>query len=242
MGRKSRLKKDMKALQAEILRLGLNKSGVQISESNFSVYRFFKEESHADALCRGDVWISTLNECRKYEDPLQGDPEEAVHTYTSGFISGNGSDKDVVTTASRLGIFIGEGATNITIGGGIHVSTIHDAFVLCTTREFSPKKLSNTFGNYCVEILSPREFFCEVTASLREIVQLKQSRMGAVIYRNREYSRLEAPPGPLGFVKPHDKYAPQKEIRFLWEYEGEEEIAPLLIKCPNVARYCKRIV
>lgn len=82
MGRKSREKKERHIKDRAI---------------PLKVYRFFKEKSHAEALCNGDVWLSTIETCRRYEDPLQGDPDEAIQTYNSGFISGGSDDSRFVS-------------------------------------------------------------------------------------------------------------------------------------------------
>ena len=52
MGRKSREKKERHIKDRAI---------------PLKVYRFFKEKSHAEALCNGDVWLSTIETCRRYE-------------------------------------------------------------------------------------------------------------------------------------------------------------------------------
>ena len=82
---------------------------------NNCIYRFFKEEWQADELVKGNVWISTIETCREYEDPMQGDPDEATMVYNSGTIAGDGDDPNVQLIARRTGISIGNNCKNITI-------------------------------------------------------------------------------------------------------------------------------
>ena len=223
MGRKSRIKKERK--------LQVNNAPVKLSNHANkvpgSVYRFFKEEWQAEALCRGEVWVSTLEECRGYEDPLQGDPDEAKHTYRSGTISGGSSDPGFVEVASRCAIYVGGNVKNFTISDFTIIHSIRDAYVLCTTKEFSPDVLSDTFGNYCVEIINPNSFYEKVTAEISKKTHLISSSLGEVKYRRREFSGLDVPPGKLGFVKTEPK--------------PTEKIEPFLVTCPPVAKLCKRI-
>lgn len=240
MGRKSRLKKERKEAH---VREKKSKSAKIIHPEDFDkpVYRFFKEKSHAEALCNGKVWLSTLQTCRSYEDPLQGDPGEAKHTYSVANISGGGSDASFVQMCSRLGIHVGAGSSNIRINRAISVMTIEDAFLLCTTKKYNPSKLNDTFGHFCVQISKPKEFFDRVSEELYKIFPLKNGAMGPVIYDKRDLTGLEKTPGPIGFVKPKDIYAEQKEFRFLWEIKEQQIIKPFELNCPSVASLCKMI-
>ncbi|TSJ83887.1 hypothetical protein [Chitinimonas sp. BJB300] len=205
------------------------------------VYRFIKEESHANALVNGNVWINTLEKCRAYEDPLQGDEEEAVHRYNSGYIMGGSDDPSLMVVAARCSINIGPGCPNITLNNNTSVHRIPDAFVLCATEFFNPKELNQTFGMYCVEISNPNKFFQLLTMKLRELHQIRQAAWGKVIYRKRNYSGLEDPPGPLGFVKPADPYSVQREVRFLWTINSARDLLPFLLEVPEVTSLCRRI-
>lgn len=59
-----------------------------------TLYRFVLEESHLQDLLAGRVWISTLSACRSYEALGQGDAGEAVHTYNTGQLSGDGDNPE----------------------------------------------------------------------------------------------------------------------------------------------------
>ena len=241
MGRKSRLKQERRELKQHGLSEGSSKTLLLFGEHSQSVYRFFQEEWQADALACGDVWLSTLETCRAYEDPAQGDPEEAHETYNSGHAVGGSDDPDFVEIARRSGIHIGPGCSNITLSNNTRKTVLPNAYVLCTTTEFSPEKLSDTFGRYCVEITSPKDFFVRVSASLEKSTQIKEAVAGKVIYKDRHYTGMESPPGPIGFVKPPEFYATQKEFRLLWVPENSTGLTPFLLKCPEASYLCKRI-
>ena len=225
MGRKSREKKERH---------------IKDRASPLKVYRFFKEKSHAEALCNGDVWLSTIETCRRYEDPLQGDPDEAIQTYNSGFISGGSDDSRFVSAVAHAGIHVGPGCSGITIQNCRSFNKMPDAFVLCTTLEFQPENLNDTFGNYCVEISNVEEFFGLITKKLKGLLPIKLGAMGVVRYGSNSFYGYQPPPGQIGFVKNRDKYSSQKEFRFLWVPETFD-IQPGLVNCPELS-YCCRMI
>jgi hypothetical protein len=113
--------------------------------------------------------------------------------------------------------------------------------VLCTTEAFDPDELSETFGRYCVAISDPERLFRLLTDRLREDHNVAQAAYGRVVYRDRYYTGLEEPPGPIGFVKPPDKCQDQREVRFLWTLSGEEELQPFLLQVPEITTLCRRV-
>lgn len=225
MGKKSREKKERR---------------IKNDGNSIKVYRFFKEKCHAEALCNGDVWLSTIETCRRYEDPLQGDPDEAIQNYSSGIISGGSSDPHFVSAAANAGIHIGPNCSGITIQNCSSFNKMPNAFVLCTTMEFQPENLNDIFGHYCVEISNTKEFFDFITAKLNQLLPIRWGAMGAVKYGKNSFYGYQPPPGQIGFVKDRDKYSPQKEFRFLWVPE-EFDIQPRLVKCPELS-YCCRMI
>ena len=206
------------------------------------VYRYFDNEDHAAAFVNGEIFISTLKRCREYEDPLQGDREEGYERYNTGRrITGNGSDPAFVAMAARAGIRVGPDAIGVTIENNERTTYLHDAYVLCTTLGFSADDLTETFGKYCVKIKSVDKFHSAVTESLALKTEIFQSARGAIIYKERFYKEFEDSPGLIGFVKPPDKYAPQKEYRFLWCVPDGVQISGVVVKCPDVVNLLTRI-
>lgn len=233
MGRKSRLKREIKLLD-------LFDKLYALEEYDQPIYRFFSQECHADALCKGNIWISTLETCRKYENILQGDPEEATHTYNLPYASGFADDPNMKELSSRCGINV-SGPGRLVIVNGRNTSILKNAFVLCTTSEFQPNELSEVFGSYCVEISNPIDFFVNVSITLNNIFPIKQATTGLVRYSNRYYQNFDPEPGKIGFIKPSNPYSSQKEYRQLWVPRNNENLEPFLLSCPNVAEFCKRV-
>ena len=241
MGKKSRIKKERRGLkEAGLTKDFLNKL-ISIDGYNEPVYRFFPEKWQAEALCQGNIWISTLETCREYEDPLQGDSGEATQTYNSGYISGGSSDRGFVEMAARSGVHIGEGCSNISISECTNIQRLPDAYVLCTTKEFSPEKLSDTFGQYCVKISNPALFFKRASIALNKHKKIREGGIGLVQYKGREYTGLQNPPGPIGFIKPSDQYSSQNEFRLLWIPEIHNDIEPFLLECREVSELCSHV-
>lgn len=204
------------------------------------IYRFFRLGEHANALCKGHVWLSTLEECRRYEDAEQGDAEEAHHTYHSGFLRGDGTDDEFVQLAQRAGVQIGPGSADNIVWGNTRTEMLSDAFVLCTTTEFTPEKMAASFGTACVRIDKPRRFLDRVTLALRRQHRIREAMLGQVAYKDRSFRSTEPPPGLLGFVKPAYPYGSQNEVRFLWT-SHTRSIRPFLLDVPSVASLCRRV-
>lgn len=206
------------------------------------VYRFFKEEKYANALAAGEVYLSTLDTCRKYEDSLQGDPGEAEHTYHCAKIEGVTANPSIIKIAQRLGIDFQHknNEKRVVLENCTSIFRIPDAFVLCTTTVFAPEMLGETFGKYCVEISNPFLFSDVVMVELRKKIELKSSAIGHITYRERSYRELEESPGEFGFVKPL-QYKDQLEYRLLYIPKSLDPIKGILLSIPALGSLCKRI-
>jgi hypothetical protein len=205
------------------------------------VYRFFKDESHADALARGEIWISTLGECRKYENEMQGDPGEGHMAYQfNGSISGNTSDPEFTKIVRQVGLQTLPGM-NIQMRNVIGLQALPDALVLCTSMRFAPEILSKDFGEYCVRINEPFAFFKLVSEELAARYDLLTFGLDSVIYSERKFANFESPPGRVGFVKP-ERFREQQEARMLWTIDTSAPLTPGLIRIPATSTYCERII
>jgi hypothetical protein len=204
------------------------------------VFRYFKEERHAEALMQGDVWLSTLNQCREYETVGQGDPEEATEFYRLRYaFQGTTEDPDFARMAKRAGVEFGA-SQNVEIVMSESTKRISDAFVLCTT-EKQAAATSAVFGLYCVEINQPAKFGELVHRRLLQKHPAIRGMLNRVNYAPLEYRDLEEPPGSLGFVKRPDAFADQCEVRFLWIPVQQTNLKPFGITVPGVARLCRRV-
>jgi hypothetical protein len=204
------------------------------------VYRFLEESEHADQLCAGHVWLSTLSRCRSYESAARGDPEEGTQTYSTGAEPITTEHPHFREMAARVGIDTdGSGTGSMTNCRAI--VSLPDAFVLCTTLKYSSEILSKDFGDHCVEISHPRSFFALVTQSLARATAIREAKMGPVKYASRCFSGMEDPPGQLGFVKAPDAYELQQEYRFLWVPPSARPLVPSSVYVRGISNLCRRV-
>ncbi len=190
-------------------------------------------------MLKGAIRLTTLAACRAYEDAERGDPEEGKQTYLSGTISGGSEDPKFVEQARRSGIAIGPGCTGGHIENCTNVSTVPDAYILCTSTVRDDAHFSKAFGGYCVQIVAPWVVLQHISSMLFLLGKAKEGACRPVVYRDRTYTGLEEMHHPV-FVKPAVPYAPQREFRFAWIPQGKIE-GPLDIVVPNIAHYCRRV-
>ena len=227
-------------LAIDLLQLRTVKTYI-LKKPDGSVYRFLRSEEHAQQFANGRIYISTLKACRAYEEEGRGDAEEGYERRLIDHARGGSNNSEFVELAQKVGIHIGEGCSNISLSNVEGVNFIHDAYVLCTTDQFDPKKLGPRYGKYCVEITDPLAFFNVVTRALLSHAVLKEGFMGPIIYKDRLIKNMEESPGLIGFVKPPDIYADDREYRFLWTVT-QAEIKGILIDIPDASSYLKRII
>ena len=150
------------------------------------VYRYFHEETHADAFMKGQVRVSTLNICRRYENPMQGDKDEACLLYYSQSTMGRGNDPKMQEVAKRLNMDIKLGANSwVAMIGTSSRSEQEDAFIYCTSTQFDPSKFKSDFGEYCVQIIDTGYFLKKISEAIHCINPLINSCAGKVNYKDR---------------------------------------------------------
>jgi len=216
---------------------------VENIERGKPIYRFFKKECDANALANGEVYVSTLKRCREYEDKLQGDSGEAIHTCVVPYASSESTDHR--ETLKQFGFHLQPG-TNISFRNVTMNTSIVDAFVLCTTKYFDASKLGDEIGNYCVEISDPHRFFHAVGDAVSHKMLKKgegiEFAFGPVTYKPRTFQIGEQPPGTLGFVKPPDPYEGQGEVRLVICVHPSRDLVPIVVRVPRaIRRLCRRI-
>jgi hypothetical protein len=207
-----------------------------------SVYRIIHGAGYADSLAAGEVYLSTLSECRKHEDPERGDTREAKRTYHTGPDRVFGKDAQGSHVFKQLGPRVFSGPVDgVSLADCSATVQILDAFVLCTSAFYLPDDLAS-LGKQCVRIDRPRQFFEIVTREVAKKYPIGPPDIRRVIYAPRDYSGMESPSGDLGFVKPPDPYAKQREVRMLWVLSGKPRtLKPEIFHCPEVAHLCTRI-
>jgi hypothetical protein len=202
------------------------------------VYRFFKQEWEADALCRGQVFVSTVERCRRYEALGQGDPDETKKIYNSGAIQGSSGEPRFEEVVSRLNARF-ERCTDIVLDDCEFVSSYPDAWVLCFTL-LSQSPDVQTFGNFGVRIRKPADFFRRVTAALRgRGLPVMAAAFGAINYKDRAYMGLAPDPGPRAFIKPVS-FKSQCEARMIW-HPHRFPITHEIVNCPAIRPLVSRV-
>lgn len=215
----------------------------RLTDAPGKVFRFFEKPEHAEDFAKGKIWISTLERCRQYEDPKQGDKDEATFThYVDEVVITDGRETKNQMLAARMGIKIPSSPINLTVKNSIFYFRLPDGLVLCTTLRYAPDTLSDNFGKHCVEISRPEEFFRTLTESLLSTYpMIEDAACGPISYTDRVSPVHNALPNQIGFIKPSDPYADQEEYRMLWLVKHDVSLTPGVIYNPALANYCKRI-
>ena len=230
----------------------------QVEDANqlrgLPLYRFFKNEREAECLLDGKVWISTLQKCREFECPQQGDKAEATSLY---HIVDFSIDHRVITEKDH---WI---ASHSTIGGidlpppgefydgclslrnvGIH-RKIQNGFLLCTTNDPDKLQEQSNEWKYGVEITLRQSKIFEILtrAIIKKGIPIRQNRHGWADYDTSRiyHDPLEAPRN-LAFIKP-DLHRHQSEYRFFWEapYGYVYPNDGVLVECPEIKPYLKKL-
>ncbi|EPX2739172.1 MULTISPECIES: hypothetical protein [Klebsiella] len=204
------------------------------------LYRFFDEATHAESFIKGFVKVSTLETCRNYEDPEQGDNGEGIHIYHIEHYNPEIDIEHKMAFNARSPVIIGRNSKNCTVSNISRLIKIPDAYVLCTTHEFNPELFKEGFGKYCVRINDPLNFMKRVAQAMNDTYGIRACTHGYVDYSSRIIN-LHENDKPLGFVKPEDPYAPQKEFRFIWD-PITLPIFPSILKCIDLSDLCERIL
>ncbi len=203
------------------------------------IYRFFNEPDHAIDLAAGKVWISTLGFCRNCERTGQGDIGEATHNFVIGRAwHGNSSDPQFAKAFDRLGIYADEFSSG-TLENTRKIEMIPDAYVICTSEICDRSVLGSTFGIHGVEISKPIEFLRLIDAALKKVARVESGTIGRIRYKSRTVPGASDPPGLLGYVKPPEGYAHQREVRLLWKALSLPPIKSFLLDVPECAGLCR---
>ncbi len=205
------------------------------------VFRFFKEEWQADSLLRGEIWISTLDKCREYEDSEQGDPNEGIQTHLTSLTGGGGQAGEfkIQELIRRQGIIVDDPESTIFLSGNQHTQRFENSFVLCTSTVDTPE-VRNVFGNFGVQIIDTHLFNSILSFALFDALGIYQGIAASVLYAHQSYMDLEPIPQTEIFLIKAPRYDYQKEFRFVWR-ANKPKIEPFLFKCPAVARLCRRV-
>jgi hypothetical protein len=197
---------------------GPERFGTGIFREGLTVYRFFKDPRHADALVAGRVWLSTLASCRHYEGDVQPTPLMPRADMVVG------GDPD-------FGFVARDGAP---VDRTIEIKPAADAFVLCVT-ELLQGDADAGRGDHAVEIRLPHLFRLAVQWRLKA---RRQDFLGS------DVGRVQYEPGAAltpGLVKAPDAYRTQQEIRFVYRVRNTARLEPILLRVPEMVGLCRRV-
>ena len=200
------------------------------------VYRFFEEEEHADALVRGEVWLSTLIFVRKHHHAA--DPGEGIAGWTPDFPRDDKIRQDhVIDQMNATGHITMIGCSNVNFESNRIFNIEEDGYLICTTLN----RAIRGFGNYGVCINDPADFFKAVDAQLRrKILLTEMCGFGPMRYVPREIQGINAHSHHSAFIG-HEHNVQEQEARMLWVPQDIRDLTPMLLHVPEAARFCTRL-
>jgi len=209
------------------------------------VYKYLPQEYLEGFFQRGSLKIGTLHEYRQIEryGTAIGDDGEGTSRTRFNIDGGGLVDLDGdAPEAKFLRTFIDvPPRSNVKLQLHpdtqlVYVDDSPDAYIFCTTSEFSPEVMKE-FGGACFEIIHPEKFFDAVSRVIRHHGKLRFNQ--PIRYRDRE----------TFWLKPHNvnpalikdlRYAYQKEVRALWKPKIKS-IQPLFVDVPDAVKYCRTV-
>lgn len=200
------------------------------------VYRLLSDIKYIeDFFENGNIYLSSFNNFKNYEDEMQGDKTEG-NNLVGGF---NGKD------ASHY----------ISYEGGVK------AYVLCATNYLNENVKKDFKGVGAIKINDPVNFGKEIARKLPYVttgiegdciygdskIQTLEEEQNKIFqnidFQNPTMIREEITQLTLGvemFMK-HKKYEHQDEHRLLWFSEVEIQNG-ILVHCPEATKYCDKII
>ncbi|MBG6062890.1 hypothetical protein IWX83_002693 [Flavobacterium sp. CG_9.1] len=200
------------------------------------VYRLLSDIKYIeDFFENGNIYLSSFNNFKKYEDEMQGDKTEG-HNLVGGFNGNNASHY-------------------ISYEGGFK------AYVLCATNSLNENVKKDFKGVGAIKINDPVNFGKEIARKMpyvttgiegdciygdskTQTLKEEQNKIFQNIdFQNPTMIREEITQLTLGvemFMK-HKKYEHQDEHRLLWFSEVEIQNG-ILVHCPEATKYCDKII
>ena len=225
-------------MKKNILNILLQQQISQIKYEKKTIYRYMHEEEYIDMFAEGKIKVSTLDNCRKYENQEQGDSEEAKETFVVSHMTEK--DPNFHKKANQLGMSFGN-CSNVTITNCTSTNHLPNGFIICTTSRRDDEKFAKDFGRFCVKINDADKFFALVNNEIQKEFKLLGGDHKRVVYREQNYKDDELPPGKIGFVK-RQKYTWQEEYRFLWLPHNFNQCETLYLDIPALKNLCGRIL
>jgi hypothetical protein len=194
-------------------------------------------------LLGGSVRVSTLEACRRAENPTARDANEGTLTVTT--LPGTNS-----LNAPELARLLGVDPTVIHVSGKDAVVTSGenavsrseriDAFVFCTSANGNDLRMKAKFGAGCVKVRDAFEFFTLIDAHLRR--KVAPNELGACVVDDVEYgprriTYRDHSNKHYAFLKPsggEKSFEQEAEVRALWILQCSVAIEPEILTIPEV--------
>lgn len=224
----------------------------KLAKENLLLYRFFEEKWQAESLLNGKIWISTLEKCRQFECPQQGDKDEGTSTYHQVSLVIHNRIITVMDHIILDHLGIGGFPPPGTFYHGRFEATnnrrtnkIPNGLILCTTNNQKSIQEQSINWNYGVKFTcSPKKIYQLISNALnKQGIPIENGKHGWADYNTeRKYFSPLEQPTDLAFLKPKHQ-ALQSEYRFFWEckYPFTYPEHGILIDCPEIKRYVKEI-
>lgn len=205
-----------------------------------TIYKFIKEERHADALEKGDVYFSTLGACRSYECSERGDPKEGTVTQKISNFSGIADDFQTSYPLAGRALKL-SGSGNIRIENCNFNLKVRDGYVFCATDRFNIEGMAESFGEYCIAIHNPLFFQLALCCQLTSMVGPTEHLGKMVQYTERTIFDTEKLSEHQCFIKPKN-YSWQREFRiFVTADEQDHRYQPHVVRVGNISRFIERV-
>ena len=208
------------------------------------VFRYFEKREEAEALCEGQVWLTTIERCRNHEKINARDEMEGKRLYTPGLIAGSSDDPANSQRAQRAGLG-GMNFTNSIILLGTVEQRSPDAYIFCSTVRHDANAMEG-LGDFCVEIQQPCEFANQLLGAVHsEFPRIDRADFQLVVYKLPSFAWDDPEPGGLMFTKDPDEFAHEQEARILFRPTDEVPLVglqPRLFHVPAAARLCRLLV
>ena len=199
---------------------------------------------------QGSVKVTTLKACRNAEKEYFKDEGEGTQAITS--LPGRNS-----LEASDLAKLLGVEPAAIHVNGENAVVTegidairreerLADAFIFCTSSFEADPHMLKKFGNGCIKIVNPVNFFELLDDHLRRVVapiKLEHCIVDDVEYAPRIGTYRNSSDKHIAFLKPSGQpkdFEKESEVRAVW-IPSQYAIEPIFLNIPVIANLMEAI-
>lgn len=210
---------------------------------NDPIYRFVHGRDHASSFKNGDIYISTMQNCREYENKSRGDRDEGRIKYAITDYMCDKSTPGFEEAMRRVGFWPISGNPTMSFKNCAVINDLGNSYVLCTTLKHIPNILSKDFGDHCFKIEDPALFGLVIARR----IQLEDKcdldfKIGHVAYTGRVFEDINADHHHPFFIKPKE-YEAQKELRMVWTIRNNNsyKYTGRVVRCQELRSLISRV-